>query len=302
MHTEKNIFIAFILNLSFSVFEFFGGFFTGSVAILSDAVHDIGDAVSIGISCFMEKKSQQQPNETYTYGYGRYSVMGSFISTAILIVGSIAVIYNAVHRMRNPTEIHYHGMMVFAILGVCVNACAAFFTHGSHSLNQRAVNLHMLEDVLGWVVVLLGAIVIKFTGFVLIDPIMSIAVALFILAQALKTLKSAFEVFLDKTPSEINFHEVTSQIRKIEGITDVHHMHIWSIDGQNHCATMHVVTNRNPHQIKEQIRDTLTGLGICHATLELETAGERCGERECHLWEPAEKPHAHHHHHQHHHP
>ena len=295
MHTEKNIFIAFILNLSFSVFEFFGGIFTGSVAILSDAVHDTGDAVSIGISYFMEKKSRQQPDEIYTYGYGRYSVTGSLISTMILIVGSLAVIYNAVHRILTPTDIHYHGMIIFAILGVCVNACAVFFTHGGHSLNQRAVNLHMLEDVLGWVVVLLGAIVIKFTGFVLIDPIMSIAVALFILAQALKTLKNALEIFLDKTPSEINFHEVISQIRKIEGIIDVHHMHIWSIDGQNHCATMHVVTNRNPHQTKEEIRQKLTGLGICHATLELETEHEVCHDSCCRMTQRTSVHHHHHH-------
>ena len=164
MKTEKNILIAFILNFAFSIFEFLGGIFTGSVAIISDAVHDIGDAASIGISFFLEKKSNQQPNEAYTYGYARYSVLGGIITTVILLLGSVIVISNAISRIISPTEINYNGMIIFAIVGVCVNLCAALFTREGGSLNQRAVNLHMLEDVLGWIVVLIGAIVMHFTG------------------------------------------------------------------------------------------------------------------------------------------
>lgn len=149
MKTEKNILIAFILNLAFSLFEFVGGLFTGSVAIISDAVHDLGDAASIGISYFLEKKSKKQPDEEYTYGYARYSVIGSVITTLILLFGSALVIYNAASRIISPAEINYDGMIIFAVVGVCVNLGAALFTHGGDSLNQKAVNLHMLEDVLG---------------------------------------------------------------------------------------------------------------------------------------------------------
>lgn len=149
MKTERNIFIAFLLNLSFSVFEFIGGIITGSVAIMSDAVHDIGDAASIGISFFLEKKSKGKPDEKYTYGYARYSVVGGLITTLILLLGSVMVIYNAVNRIIEPTEIDYTGMIIFAVVGVCVNFCAAIFTREGGSLNQKAVNLHMLEDVLG---------------------------------------------------------------------------------------------------------------------------------------------------------
>jgi cobalt-zinc-cadmium efflux system protein len=159
MKTEKNILIAFVLNFAFSIFEFVGGIFTGSVAIISDAIHDIGDAASIGISYFLEKKSKQQPDAEYTYGYARYSVLGSLITTLILLVGSAVVIYNAIGRIIAPTEINYGGMILFAVVGVCVNFGAAFLTRDGHSLNQKAVNLHMLEDVLGWVVVLVGAVV-----------------------------------------------------------------------------------------------------------------------------------------------
>ena len=148
MKTEKNILIAFILNLAFSIFEFAGGIFTGSVAIISDAVHDIGDAASIGISYFFEKKSKKQPDEKYTYGYARYSIIGSVITTLILLFGSVMVIFNAINKIIEPTEINYNGMIIIAIIGVCVNFCAAFLTREGDSLNQKAVNLHMLEDVL----------------------------------------------------------------------------------------------------------------------------------------------------------
>jgi len=139
MKSEKNIFIAFILNFAFSIFEFVGGILTGSVAILSDAVHDVGDAISIGASFFLEKKSKKQPDEKYTYGYGRYSVIGSVITTLILLVGSLIVIYNAIGRIISPAEINYNGMIIFALVGVCVNFFAALFTRHGDSLNQKAV-------------------------------------------------------------------------------------------------------------------------------------------------------------------
>ena len=154
MKTEKNILIAFILNLAFSIFEFVGGALTGSVAIVSDAVHDLGDAVSIGASWLLERKSKKQPDEVYTYGYRRFSVMGSLITTVILLVGSGIVIYNAIERIINPVEINYNGMILFAVIGAVVNLIAAFVTKDGDSINQRAVNLHMLEDVLGWLAVL----------------------------------------------------------------------------------------------------------------------------------------------------
>ena len=177
MKTERNILIAFILNLAFSIFEFVGGIITGSVAIMSDAVHDIGDAASIGVSYLLEKKGE------------KYSLIGAFITTLTLLIGSCVTIYNAIGRLIDPTQINYDGMIVFAIVGVCVNLCAAYFTREGDSLNQKAVNLHMLEDVLGWIVVLVGAIVMRFTDFALLDPIMSIGVSAFILINALRNLK-----------------------------------------------------------------------------------------------------------------
>lgn len=295
MKTEKNILIAFILNLAFSIFEFIGGIFTGSVAIASDAIHDLGDATSIGVSYFLERKSKTKPDENYTYGYARYSVIGGFITTFILFLGSVMVIINAVDKIINPTEINYSGMIIFAVIGVVVNFCAAYFTSKGESINQKAVNLHMLEDVLGWAVVLVGAIVMHFTDFAIIDPIMSIGVALFILFNAVRNFKDIFNLFLEKTPEGVSVAEIKEHISEIDGVLDVHHVHIWSMDGQSAYATMHIVTDENGHDIKEKVRAELNEHGIVHCTLELETSDEHCHEKNCCV-KPATRV-GHHHHH-----
>ncbi len=297
MKTEKKILFAFIINLAFSIFEFAGGIVTGSVAILSDALHDIGDAAGIGVSYFLERKSKQQPDENYTYGYLRFSVAGGLITTVILFAGSVAVIYNAISRLMNPAEINYDGMIIFAVIGVTVNFAAAYLTGHGESINQRAVNLHMLEDVLGWAVVLVGAIVMKFTDVAIIDPIMSIGVAVFILINAFKNLRSILGLFLEKTPEGISVAEIKEHIKEIDGIIDVHHIHIRSIDGQNNYATMHAVTDRPGHIIKEKIREELREHGIGHATIELETPDEHCAEENCIISHCAHDAHHHHHHH-----
>ncbi|MBR2878637.1 MAG: cation transporter [Clostridia bacterium] len=297
MKKEHNILVAFILNLVFSVFEFFGGVFTGSVAIMSDALHDAGDAASIGISYFLEKKSKKGPDETYTYGYMRYSVIGSVITTLVLLVGSAVVIYNAVKRIISPIPINYDGMIVFALVGAAVNFVAAYVTRHGDSLNQRAVNLHMLEDVLGWIVVLVGAVIMRFTDISVIDPVMSVAVAVFIFINAIKNLKEAVDLFLEKTPAGIDVHELEEHISEIEGVKGVHHIHVWSMDGHNNYATIHVVTNEDAHEIKEKIRAELKEHGVGHATLELEGENEHCHEENCSV---EVHSHSHHHHHHHH--
>ena len=296
MKTEKNILIAFLLNLSFSIFEIIGGIFTGSIAIISDAIHDIGDAASIGISYFLERKSKKKANGVYTYGYARYSVVGGLFTTLILIGGSAIVIYNAIHRMIHPIEIHYDGIILFAVIGVIVNFAAAYFTHDGDSLNQKAVNLHMIEDVLGWAVVLIGAIIMRFTDWAIMDPLLSIGVAVFILIHSIRNLQEVFDVFLEKVPNGISLEEIRTHLIEIEGVADVHHIHIWSLDGHDAYATMHIVSDGDCHEMKERVREELREHGIVHATLELETKNECCHEMECN----AEiNQHGHHHHHHH---
>lgn len=298
MKTEKNILIAFLLNMSFSIFELIGGIFTNSVAIISDAVHDFGDSISIGISYFLEKKSKKKPDNKYTYGYTRYSILGAIITNAILITGSILVIVNAIRRIINPVEINYDGMIIFAVFGVVINFLAAYFTKEGDSLNQKAVNLHMLEDVLGWIVVLIGAIIIKFTEINVIDAIMSIGVAIFILVNALKSFKSIIDLFLEKIPNGIEIEELKEHISEIKNVIDVHHVHVWSMDGFNNYATMHVVTDlKDTKELKNEIKEELKEHGISHTTIEIEEAGYECDETQCTL--DTEHQHTHHHHHHH---
>lgn len=295
MKTEKNILIAFILNSIFSIFELIGGFFTGSVAIMSDSLHDLGDAISIGLSYFLEKKSKKQPDEKYTFGYLRYSVLGSVFTTLILLLGSLLVIINAVTKIIHPVAIKYNGMMIFAVFGVIVNLCAAIMTKEGDSLNQKAVNLHMLEDTLGWIIVLIGAVIMRFTNIAIIDPLMSIGVSVFIIINAIKNLKEALSLFLEKKPRGVNLEEIKKHVMKIHGVLDVHHVHLWSMDGNNNYATMHIVTNEFAHDIKEKIRQELKEHGICHVTLELETENEKCDEICCTIKNTSN----HHHHHSH---
>ena len=302
MKPERSILTAFLLNLAFSVFECAGGILTGSVAILSDAVHDLGDALGIGLSWALERKSRRPPDQTCTYGYARYSVLGSVLTSGILLLGSAAVLCRAAANLAAPPEIDSNGMILFALVGVAVNGAAAWFTRGGDSLNLRAVSLHMLEDVLGWAVVLAGALVMRWTDFSLIDPILSMAVAGFILVNALRNLKEAVDVLLEKVPHGVDAEALGEHLRHLEGILEVHHLHVWSLDGQRHCATMHIVTNDDPRAVRAAVREELREHGIGHAVLELETEGEGCSEPEC---MPAAVPvsgcghHGHPHHHSH---
>ena len=298
MKTEKKIFIAFILNLFFSIFEFVGGIFTGSIAIISDAVHDFGDATSIGVSFFLEKKSKKQPDDIYTYGYARYSVLGGVITTFILLIGSAIVIYNAVERIINPVLIDYNGVLILAIVGLTINSLATYFTHGGRSLNQKAVNLHMLEDVLGWLVILIGAIVMRFTGFYLLDPILSICVAVFILFNATKNFKEILDIFLIKKPKSISLDELKKHILTIDGVVDAHHFHVWTTDGEKIYATVHIVANEYLPAIKTAVKEELREHGVEHTTVEMEKLNERCAETNC-VVENESHSHGHHHHHHH---
>lgn len=293
MKTEKNILIAFLLNVFFSLFEFVGGLITGSIAILSDSLHDFGDALSIGVSYFLEKKSKRKADAKYTYGYIKYSVLGSIITTIILIVGSLFVIYESIKRLINPVIINYNGMILIAVFGVVVNLIAAYYTKEGDSLNQKAVNLHMLEDVLGWIVVLIGSILMKITNISMIDSVLSLLVALFIFISALKNMESVLEIFLEKTPESVDVEKLKEHLKSVKGVEDIHHIHLRTVDGYNNFATLHVVVNKYSKEIKDRVREELKEFNVNHSTIELELKEEHCDDETC----VVDNHNVHHHHH-----
>ena len=272
MNTATNILIAFLLNLAFSLFEFMGGALTGSVAITSDAIHDLGDALSIGLSFFLEKKSQRPPDDAYTFGYARFSVLGGAVTSLILVVSSLWILGNAVNKILHPAPLRWEGMFSFALVGVAVNLCAAFFTRHGDSPNQKAVNLHMLEDVLSWSAVLLGSVVIRTTGWMLLDPLMSIGVALFVLLHAIGNLRAICPVLLGKTPEEIPLSHLREELTHIPGVRYVHNMHIVAFGENQYWGSLHVVTDENPAEIKKSVRELFHAHYISSVTLELESS------------------------------
>lgn len=209
---------------------------------------------------------------------------------SMLSAGSILVIIASVNRLINPVNVNYNGMIIISILGIVFNLLAAYKTKEGDSLNQKAVNLHMLEDVLGWIVVFVGSILIKFTNINYIDSIMSIFIAIFILIHALENLKSVLDLFLEKVPSNINVDKLKEKLLNIDGVLDVHHIHIWSMDGYNNYATMHIVCDDK--NIKQKVKKSLLKENISHVTIELESKEEHCHEKECEL----EFKQIHHHH------
>ncbi len=271
MKIDRNILIAFILNLSFSLLEIIGGFITNSISILSGAVHDLADAASIGTSYYLEKKSKHKPNYKYTYGYVRYSTLAAFITTIILLSGSLFVIYNAINRLFNPIDINYDGMIIIALIGILFNIIAVYKTKGGHSLNQEAVNLHLLQDALSWIIVLIGSILIKFTKINYIDSIMSLVISIYIIIHSLKHLKIILDLFLEKTPNNVNIRKIKKELLENKNIISIDHIHVWSLDGYNNYATLHAIINNDEvENMKEYIKDYLKKENISHSTIEIE--------------------------------
>ncbi len=295
MKTDKNILVAFLLNLGFSIFEIIGGILTNSIAIISDAFHDFIDAFSIGLSYFLERKSKKKADYKYTYGYIRYSVLGALITTTFLLVGSIIVIIGAVDRLFNRADINYNGMIIISIIGIVVNFLAAYKTREGDSLNQKSVNLHMLEDVLGWVIVFIGSILMKFTDITYIDSIMSIIIAIYILIHALKNLKSVLDLFLVKTPKNVDIDALKKELLKVKNVSDIHHIHVWSMDGVNNYATIHAVINtKDFEKVKKNLKEELEVHGIIHSTIEIEAKDSKCDELDCEVKNIKNTTHHHH--------
>ena len=277
----KNLKIAFFLNLGFTILEIIGGLWTNSVAILSDALHDLGDSLSLGISWFLNKKSQKEATTKFTFGYSRFSLLGALINSLVLIGGSIYIIIEAIGRFFDPQHSNAEGMILFAIIGISVNGYAAWKLSSGKSLNEKVVSWHLLEDVLGWVAVLIVAIVLLFKDIHYLDPALSLLITLYILFNVIKRLKETLEVFLQCTPTEIDPEKIKIQLSAIENVLSLHHMHVWSLDGEHHVFTTHLkLQNINSFDqiisVKKRAKEMLKQYNFSHYTIEIELDKESC--------------------------
>lgn len=275
-----NIRLAFLLNLGFTVVEAVGGWWTNSFAVISDAFHDLGDALLLGLAWYLSHVARKGRDARYSYGYGRYAILGGVLMSLVLVVGSCVLLVFSALRLADPQEPHAQGMMLLAVFGLLMNGYAAWRLHGGASLNERGAYLHLLEDVLGWAAVLVGAAVIHFTGLTIIDPLLSIGINLFVLYNALRNLWSGAGIMLQQVPAGFDEERVTKALRSLPDVTGVHDQHAWTMDGRYVVYSVHLdvdtdVPERH-EQVKQVARETLTGLGVHHATIEIDRPGATC--------------------------
>jgi len=298
---QKNILVAFLLNFFFAIIEVVGGILTNSVAILSDAFHDFGDCASIGVAYFLEKKSKQSANKKNTFGYARYSVFAGFITCAVLVIGGVLIVYECIKRLLNPVSVNAWGMIILAIVGIVINGLAVLRTQKATKINEKSVNLHLWEDTLTWGVVLIGSVAMLLFGITWIDSVMSIAIAVVIMASAIRNLIAIFSIFLQRTPKDFPYDEFVSELKEVGGVQDLHHLHIWTIDGENTISSMHVVVADEMEKdeiikTKHRIAHVCEKYKIVENTLQIELAKENCSNLQCNF-EQNETHHHHHHHH-----
>ena len=273
--------IAFFLNLGFTIAEIIGGFLTNSMAILSDALHDFGDSLALGLSYFLQKISGKANDYKYSYGYRRYSTLAALINSIILLTGSILIIKTAIPRLFNPVQPQVKGMLLFAILGVLINGTAVLQLRRGKTLNIRVLSWHFIEDILGWIAVLIISIILLFSDLYILDAILSIMISGYISYHVLINFKQALNVILQVVPDEINTQTLAEKFRRIDQVKSVHHTHVWTIDGINHVLTTHVVVDENINRsdvlrIKSELKHIAYAMHCEHVTLEIEYCNEDC--------------------------
>lgn len=275
----KNIITAFALNLSFAIIELIGGLLTNSVAILSDALHDFGDSLSLGVAYYLQKKSEKKGDKFYSYGYKRFSLLGSIFISVVLLVSSVFIVEESIRRIITPQETNAQGMFILAILGIIVNGAAVLRMHKGKSHNERAVTLHMMEDLLGWLAVLAASFIMIFIDVPVIDPILSIAITVWVLFNVYRNLKETFRIMLQEVPKDIDINKIEKELLKIDGVKSIHDLHIWTLDGEKHIMTVHIVSglpldSETVKRLKYEARKSILELNINHITVEIEGENE----------------------------
>ena len=286
-HNEDNLKLAFFLNFGFAIAEIIGGIYTNSIAIMADALHDLGDSASLALSWRLEKLSKKGGDEKYSYGYKRFSLLSALVGAFILIAGSIIVITEAVKRLQNPQSTDARGMLVFAIFGIAINGFAAYRAGKGKNMNSRMIYWHLLEDAMGWVAVLIVSLVLLVKDIYILDPILSLIVSGFVLFNVAMNIKKTINLFLQGVPESIQISEIEAVILKMEKVKDMHHTHIWSLDGEHHVLTTHIVLcldskKEDIRRIKDRIRKLTELYNLAHTTIEFEYLDDDCSMSSSH--------------------
>ncbi|HDR72901.1 MAG TPA: cation transporter [Methanoculleus sp.] len=279
--SEANIRTAFILNLLFTIVEVAGGIYTGSLAITADALHDLGDSFSLGLAWFFERIAQKKPSSLFSYGYRRFSLLAALINALVLIGGSILILSLAVPGLFSPGTPDAPGMFLLSLLGITANGAAAYRMRGGKTLNEQLVVWHLLEDVLGWAAVLVVSIVLLFRDIAWLDPALSILITLFVLWNVIRNSRRTLLIFLQGVPPSLSIDAVEEALVALLGVCEVHDTHIWSLDGEHHILTAHVVIDADTpadavREIRCRVKQRAAEMGISHATIEIEEQGEVC--------------------------
>ncbi len=272
---------AFALNLVFALLELVGGFLTNSLAIMADAVHDLGDSAALGSAWLLERLSVRKGNATFSYGYRRFSLLGALISASFIMTGSAFIIFHAVPRLFRPEHVHAPGMLAFAAVGIVVNGVAALRLKGAQGMNAKMAAWHLLEDVLGWCAVLVAGMMLLFWDIPVLDPALSIVIALYVLFNVAGNVMKTFGIFMQAVPADADIAGIEQSLRRSSHVMDIHHTHVWSLDGAHHVLTTHVVvdntaTREEIMDLKEHIRTVMHEHGMSHTTVEIEYADEEC--------------------------
>ena len=280
-HSSNNIKVAFFLNFAFTILEIIGGLYVNSIAIISDAIHDLGDTISLGTSWYLEEKSYKKSNKKFSFGYKRFSLLGALINSIILIIGSLYVITEAVGRILEPEHTDAKGMIFFAVIGVLVNGYAAWKLSSGKTMNEKVASWHLVEDVLGWVAVLVVGIILNFKDIHYLDPALSLLITIYILWNVIIRLKQTLFIFLQGVPEDLDINEIESKILNIDFVNSIHHMHVWSLEGEHNVFTAHIKIDDNSNlnnfkKVKFDVKDILKEYKFEHYTVEVEFNDENC--------------------------
>lgn len=281
---EKNVGFAASLNILFTFIELIGGFLTNSLALIADALHDFADSFALIIAWYAEKKAKKPATSKMTFGYRRLSLLSATFTIIVLVAGSLFVLTQAVPRLISPEPVNAEGMVLIAVIGITINGLGYFRLKKGISQSEKVLSWHLLEDILGWIVLLIGSIIIRFWDKPVIDPIMTIGFTVFVLWGVSKNAKEIFNLLLEGVPEYIDIDEIKKSILSVEGVKMVHDLHIWSLEGETVLLTAHVVVEdkylQTPDKMRQSIKSNLEGHHIEHSTLELEGEG-LCSATEC---------------------